>query len=179
LKRALIGFSLLAGLTLAFAACSSGAKATPTPSATTQAAVPTVAATATATPAAATVTTRTDSALGAILVGPNGFTLYVSKNDAPNQSNCNPQCLAVWPPLTAAAGATPVAGPGVTGKLSVITRSDGTSQVAYNGAPLYFWKSDAKAGDATGQGVGPFTVALVTSQAVASPTASATAKAGG
>ncbi len=34
-------------------------------------------------------------------------------------------------------------------------------QVTYNGLPLYYWQGDAKPGDATGQGVGGFSVATV------------------
>jgi predicted lipoprotein with Yx(FWY)xxD motif len=48
---------------------------------------------------------------------------------------------------------------GVTGKLGTLTRPDGTTQVTYNGRPLYGWQNDAKPGDVTGQGIGGFTVA--------------------
>jgi predicted lipoprotein with Yx(FWY)xxD motif len=43
--------------------------------------------------------------------------------------------------------------------LGTLTRADGTVQVTYNGLPLYGWKSDAKPGDTTGEGVGGFSVA--------------------
>ena len=48
---------------------------------------------------------------------------------------------------------------GLTGDLSVITRDDGSKQVAYKGLPLYFWQNDKAPGDVTGNGVGGFTVA--------------------
>ena len=35
---------------------------------------------------------------------------------------------------------------------TVITRDDGKMQWAYNGAPLYYYSKDAKAGDKTGDG---------------------------
>ncbi|MDR3471857.1 MAG: hypothetical protein P4M09_09245, partial [Devosia sp.] len=38
-------------------------------------------------------------------------------------------------------------------------RSDGTTQVTYNGWPLYTWPGDTKPGDTTGQGIGGFSVA--------------------
>ena len=74
-------------------------------------------------------------------------------------STCTGRCLTAWPPLTVTAGQQPTAGPGVTGHLGSFTRTDGTTQVTYNGWPLYSWPGDAKPGDATGQGVGGFSVA--------------------
>jgi predicted lipoprotein with Yx(FWY)xxD motif len=38
--------------------------------------------------------------------------------------------------------------------VTIITRSDGSTQVAYDGAPLYTYAGDGKAGDANGQGSG-------------------------
>lgn len=37
--------------------------------------------------------------------------------------------------------------------LGTITRTDGSTQVTYNGWPLYFWAEDSAPGDTTGQGV--------------------------
>jgi predicted lipoprotein with Yx(FWY)xxD motif len=71
-----------------------------------------------------------------------------------DKSNCYDQCAINWPPLLVAQGETPTAGDGVTGKLDVIDRTDGTKQVAYNGMPLYYWFKDVVPGDATGQNVG-------------------------
>ena len=49
----------------------------------------------------------------------------------------------------------PSAGEGVTlGALGLITRADGSNQVAYNGWPLYYFAGDQTAGDAEGQGNG-------------------------
>lgn len=38
--------------------------------------------------------------------------------------------------------------------MTLIERTDGTTQVAYNGIPLYYWQADVNPGDTTGQGVG-------------------------
>ena len=55
--------------------------------------------------------------------------------------------------MTVDAGATPVAGAGVTGTLATFTRSDdGKTQVSYNGAALYYFAGDSAAGQANGQG---------------------------
>ena len=107
-----------------------------------------------AAPGDVTVQVAKDAKLGDILTDGKGMTLYRFTQDQANVSNCSGGCATAWPPLVVAAGKAPMAGPGVTGKLGVITRQDGTSQVTYNGLPLYFFASDSKAGDTTGQGVG-------------------------
>jgi predicted lipoprotein with Yx(FWY)xxD motif len=101
-----------------------------------------------------TVRVGGNDALGQFLVGANGMTLYIYTKDEMDKSNCYDQCAINWPPLLVAQGETPTAGDGVTGKLDVIDRTDGTKQVAYNGMPLYYWFKDVVPGDATGQNVG-------------------------
>jgi len=108
-----------------------------------------------------TLGTARSAKLGTFLTGPTGLTLYTHTGDSPNTSTCSGSCLSAWPALTVPAGQSPVAGPGVTGHLGTFSRSDGTTQVTYNGLPLYYWQGDAKPGDATGQGVGGFSVATV------------------
>ena len=102
---------------------------------------------------AATVQLSEDAALGQFLVGENGMTLYLFTNDSENTSNCNGGCATSWPPLLS--DGAPMAGAGVDAALLGTTeRTDGTSQVTYNGLPLYFFASDQSAGDISGQGVG-------------------------
>ena len=91
--------------------------------------------------------------LGEFLVAANGLTLYIFTPDEPGVSNCNGGCAVAWPPLTVEEGAMPVAGAGVNGELSLITRDDGTQQVALDGAALYFYQDDAAPGEANGQDV--------------------------
>jgi predicted lipoprotein with Yx(FWY)xxD motif len=91
--------------------------------------------------------------LGKILVDSKGMTLYTFKKDAPGKSNCTGGCLENWPPLLISSG-SPVAGPGVTGKVGQITRTDNGIQVTYNDLPLYNFAGDKAPGDANGQGIG-------------------------
>ena len=57
-------------------------------------------------------------------------------------------------PVTVPPGNTVAAGEGVTGVLGLITGTDGSTQVTYDGRPLYYWQGDAEPGDTTGHGVG-------------------------
>ncbi|RPJ24975.1 MAG: hypothetical protein EHM33_16050 [Chloroflexi bacterium] len=102
----------------------------------------------------ATVMTSESAEFGPILVDGNGFALYVFMNDTQDSgtSACADDCAAEWPPL--ASQGTPVAGEGVDATLlGTITREDGTTQVTYNGWPLYLFHEDMTAGDTHGQGV--------------------------
>jgi predicted lipoprotein with Yx(FWY)xxD motif len=87
------------------------------------------------------------------LVDGDGRTLYLFTKDTQNKASvCESTCATIWPPDTVTG--SPVAGTGIeASKLSVIKRSDGTEQVAYNGWPLYRYSKDAKAGDNNGEGV--------------------------
>jgi len=60
-----------------------------------------------------------------------------------------------------AAGTKVKGGSGVHGAFTTFKRSDGTTQVAYKGKPLYAWTGDYYPGDTTGQGIGGFSVAKV------------------
>ena len=93
--------------------------------------------------------------MGTILVAAsNHHTVYTFDSDTPGVSKCNGGCASTWPPLTVAGAATPTGGAGVTGQLGTITRSDGSMQVTYKGLPLYFFHSDANAGDTKGNYTG-------------------------
>lgn len=102
--------------------------------------------TATAAFAAGAPTGIGDTAKGKTLVDARGMTLYVFDKDMNGKSVCNGPCTANWPPLLAAADATP------GDDYSIITRDDGQAQWAYKGRPLYGWKNDQKPGDITGDG---------------------------
>ena len=110
---------------------------------------------------AVVVVAASSSSLGTFLTGPNGMTLYTHAGDTPTSSACTGACATAWPPLTVVAGGQATAGAGVTGMLGTLIRADGTTQVTWQGQPLYYWQSDTKPGDATGDGVNGFSVAKV------------------
>jgi predicted lipoprotein with Yx(FWY)xxD motif len=92
--------------------------------------------------------------LGTYLVAYNGMTLYTYSPDRTNVSNCTGQCAVNWPPYTVASTANLVGESPIAGTLHTIVRADGSTQVTYNGHPLYFYIQDKNPGDTTGQGVG-------------------------
>jgi predicted lipoprotein with Yx(FWY)xxD motif len=120
---------------------------------------------------AGTVGTASSPSLGTYLTGTNAMTLYTHAGDSPSTSTCTGACATAWPPLTVTAGGRATAGTGVIGPLTTLVRTDGTTQVAYRGLPLYYWQGDAKPGDTTGDGVNGFVVAKVNGTAPA-PSAS-------
>jgi predicted lipoprotein with Yx(FWY)xxD motif len=145
---------IVAFATIGLAACggqTSGATATTSPS-------PSASATPTPTPspsAAAIVLAQSVGTMGTILVAAsNSHTVYTFNSDSPGVSRCNGACATTWPPLTIASGQTPTGGPGVSGQLGTIARSDGSLQVTYKGLPLYFFHSDSNAGDTRGNYTG-------------------------
>ena len=90
------------------------------------------------------------SDLGSFLTDAGGNTLYLFLPDGQGESQCYDGCEQAWPPLTA----TTSAGAGTDGDLlDTAERTDGTTQVTYNGWPLYYFANDAAPGDTNGQGV--------------------------
>jgi predicted lipoprotein with Yx(FWY)xxD motif len=95
------------------------------------------------------------SRLGSILVDSKGITLYDFVKDKGTTSACYGACAALWPPLITKG--KPVAGPGVRASLLGTTkRKDGKLEVTYAGRPLYYFVTDKKPGQTTGQGVNQF-----------------------
>jgi predicted lipoprotein with Yx(FWY)xxD motif len=84
-----------------------------------------------------------------VVTNAKGYTLYLFVPDSATKSTCYATCAAYWPPVTG----TPVAAPGVTGKIGTITRSDGQSQVTYDRHPLYTYVGDSAPGEANGNAI--------------------------
>ena len=79
-----------------------------------------------------------------VLVDSAGMTLYTFDKDTANsgKSACNGPCAALWPPVAATGN--------ISGDYSVVTRDDGSKQLAHKGKPVYLYAKDQKAGDTTG-----------------------------
>jgi predicted lipoprotein with Yx(FWY)xxD motif len=89
--------------------------------------------------------------LGQILVDSKGATLYYFLKDkqGASTSSCSGACASVWPPY--ASSGSPKGQKGAeASKLGTIKRSDGSTQVTYNGWPLYTYTGDSKPGDTNG-----------------------------
>jgi predicted lipoprotein with Yx(FWY)xxD motif len=84
-----------------------------------------------------------------VLTNAKGDTLYWFAPDTPSASKCYGTCAAYWPPVPGPA----TAGPGVTGRLGTITRTGGSSQVTYDGHPLYTYIGDTAPGQANGNNI--------------------------
>jgi len=83
-----------------------------------------------------------------VLTNAKGFTLYTFAPDTPTKSACNGGCAATWPPQKAPAT--------VKSPYTKITRSDGSSQLAFHGRPLYTYTGDSAPGQANGNGLNTF-----------------------
>jgi predicted lipoprotein with Yx(FWY)xxD motif len=93
-----------------------------------------------------------DTKYGRILVDGRGMTIYVAERDNGDfESTCTGACTREWPPLFTNGQVT--AGPGVNSAwLGTIGRTDGPTQVEYNGWPLYHSARDRAPGEINGQG---------------------------
>jgi predicted lipoprotein with Yx(FWY)xxD motif/plastocyanin len=92
--------------------------------------------------------------LGSILTDGQGRTLYLFMKDTKDTSNCYDACATTWPPLISQ-GQLPTAGNGIKAELvGTAQRKDGTTQITFNGWPLYHYAPDQQPGDTKGQGVG-------------------------
>lgn len=78
----------------------------------------------------------------------DGMVLYTFDKDVGGVSACYDSCAVKWPPYLGKAGEDK--GEGWT----MVDRTDGTKQWAYDGKPMYRYQGDMKAGDAMGDGMG-------------------------
>ena len=93
--------------------------------------------------------------LGNILVDSQGRTLYLFLADHGTTSECSGECANDWPPVEVSG--SPTAGNGADASmLGTTMRSDGKTQVTYNGHPVYRFEGDKQAGDTNGEGLTAF-----------------------
>ncbi len=146
-RRSRVLFPVIAIASLALVAAACGG--------TNTAASPTSTPTTSATALGSTVGTAKDAQLGTILVDAKGRTLYLFEKDQGVKSSCYGGCASVWPPLTTSG--KPQAGPGASAALlGTTSRTDGTTEVTYNGHPLYYYVSDTQPGQTSGEGLNQF-----------------------
>ncbi len=101
-----------------------------------------------------TLTVRS-SDYGRVLFDSRGRALYAFTADRRGRSNCSGACLVAWPPYLVRGSVRP--GPGTTRRLlGTMRRSDGKTQVTYDGRPLYYYVSDREAGQILCQNVREF-----------------------
>lgn len=93
--------------------------------------------------------------LGMVLVDSKGFVLYDFHKDKGTTSSCYGACAEGWPPLMTEGEPQPSNGANAS-MLGTTERKDGTTQVTYNGHPLYTFAGDQKPGEANGNDVSAF-----------------------
>jgi predicted lipoprotein with Yx(FWY)xxD motif len=150
-RLSLAGFALgLIGL-IALAGC--GSSSTSTTASSTEAAATST--TASSGGGAGTIDVADNPKLGQVLVDSQGHTVYMFEKDESDESYCNGSCAKVWPPVTTKG--QPKAGSGVSAsKLTTLKRDDGSTQVVFDGHPLYTYVKDEDTEDAYGNGLDQF-----------------------
>jgi predicted lipoprotein with Yx(FWY)xxD motif len=88
-----------------------------------------------------TVAVKSIDGIGNVLVDSSGKALYSSDVEADGKVRCTGACTSFWKPLTVAAGQPTAASD--AGKLGVVRRPDGASQVTVDGKLLYTFAEDA------------------------------------
>ena len=117
---------------------SPSASASPSATATSTTPTPTPTPTKKAGKPNGTTITSATSEFGEILWGQNRQVVYIWEQEPSDEAECYGDCAEAWPPVLTMG--KPVAAGNVKGALlSTTTRSDGSTQVTYNGHPLYYY----------------------------------------
>jgi predicted lipoprotein with Yx(FWY)xxD motif len=83
------------------------------------------------------------SQFGAVLYDKRGQAIYLFDKEKSDKAECYGDCAAAWPPVLTKG--EPQAGRGIDHSLLGTTeRSDGRTQVTYNGHPLYFYAHEGR-----------------------------------
>src|SRR4051794_39490391 len=141
-KRAILGIAILPVLALGLAACGGSSSSDPTTSAASSGAAG----------GGDTVMTKSISGTGDVLVDSSGAALYTNDMDTGSKIACTGRCVTEWVPLAAPSQGNPSSSDSaVQGKLGTTKRPDGSSQVTFDGMPLYTFVEDSS-GQVTGNG---------------------------
>jgi predicted lipoprotein with Yx(FWY)xxD motif len=99
-----------------------------------------------------TVATESISDFGDVLVDSSGMPLYTNDMDTRSKIVCTDGCAADWLPLAGPSGGQPSSDESsIQEKLGTMQRPDGSSQVTFDGLPLYTFVDDSP-GQVTGDG---------------------------
>ena len=92
--------------------------------------------------------------VGTVLVDAQGDALYSPAEEADGTISCTGACTSIWMPLTLPSGqSVPSGTAGLEGKLGAVHRPDGTTQVTFDGKPLYTFAEDSGPGVVSGNDV--------------------------
>lgn len=83
-----------------------------------------------------------------MLTAKNGMTIYSFDKDKGGVSVCYDDCAKMWPAYVGKEGDP------LTEGWTLVKRTDGTMQWAYDAKPMYFFANDKAAGDKAGDGMG-------------------------
>lgn len=82
-----------------------------------------------------------DSEFGPILFDGRGQAIYIWELEKSTKAECYDDCAKAWPPVLTSG--SPIASSGINNDLLGTTkRTDGTTQVTYNGHPLYYYANE-------------------------------------
>jgi predicted lipoprotein with Yx(FWY)xxD motif len=142
-NRAILALAILPVLAIGLAACGGSSNSSDATTGVT---------TGASGAGAQTVTTQSISGVGDVLVDSKGAALYTNDMDTRSKVVCTGECLTEWVPLAAPSGGSPTSSDSaIESGLGSLTRPDGSSQVTFDGKPLYTFVDDS-AGKVTGNG---------------------------
>lgn len=84
------------------------------------------------------VITTGDSEFGTMLFNEKGQAIYIWELEESSKAECYGDCAEAWPPVLTD-GVPRAAGSVSNELLGTTTRTDGSTQVTYNGHPLYYY----------------------------------------
>jgi predicted lipoprotein with Yx(FWY)xxD motif len=136
-----------------------------TSSSTTQSSSSTSSASSTVVTSSSSVSSRTTSSastsikivnstgLGSYLANSTDYTLYLFTNDTQNSgvSSCYGQCATFWTAFHGNSSSLVLPAGLNASSFGTLKRTDGTTQITYEGWPLYFYSGDNSAGQTNGQ----------------------------
>ena len=113
-----------------------------------------------------------------VLVDSQGQALYTNNMDTGSKIACTGECTSIWIPVKAPSGGQPTSDDSsVQAELGTVETPDGTTQVTFDGKPLYTFAEDGS-GQVSGDGVADSFGGVSFSWSVASPSGDTSASSG-